>query len=51
MSRTSLHKEKGKFHNKLISFAETSLSFQNYCHRANSDKSRQTERRNKLRYK
>lgn len=51
MSRTYLHKEKGKFHNNIISFAETSQSFKNYCHRANSEKSFFVQRRNKLRYK
>jgi len=50
MSRTIKHTQKGKFNNKLIDFEDTDMSFQNYCHRANSDKSRQTKRRNKLRY-
>lgn len=50
MSRTLLHKDKGKFNNKVLSFNETCESFQKHCHRANSEKSFFAKRRNKLRY-
>lgn len=50
MSDTHLHKQKARFRNKIDEFEDTSISFKKYCNRANSDKSRQTERRNKLRY-